>query len=99
MWFEHLNFDLNFDIETVDFEIYIGNALAQRQRMQAPKEMLMANFLQTMQQIGNDKRPMKIKMVRQVIVEDKIENKDKALNCDVTFSNNAMIAFEGDKEE
>lgn len=97
MWETFFNF--NFETYEVDFEVYIGNALAQKQRMQAPKEVLMANFVQTMKQISNDKRPMKIKMIRIVNVEDKFENKEKTLNNEVEFSNNAMIAFEGDKEK
>ena len=88
-----------FDIQEVDFEIYVGNALIQKQKLQAPKEMLMANFVQTVNQIGSDKRPMKIKMLRPETIWDSFENKEKVLNNEIEFSNNAMIAFEGNKEE
>ena len=83
----------------VDFEIYIGDKLAQKQSMQAPKEILMINFIQTANQIGNDRRPMKIKMIRQEIIFDNFENKQKTLNNEVSFSNNAMVAYENDKEK
>lgn len=88
-----------FDIQEVDFEIYVGNALIQKQKLQAPKEILMANFVQTVNQIGSDKRPMKIKMLRPETIWDSFENKEKVLNNEIEFSNNAMIAFEGNKEE
>ena len=89
---------IDIDFEEVNFEVYIGNTLAQRQKLQAPKEMLMINFVQTIKRIANDKRPMKIKMIRQVIIEDNFENKEKSLNNEIEFSNNAMVAFEKDKE-
>lgn len=89
----------NFDTYEVDFEVYVGNALAQRQKMQVPKEMLMINFIQTAQQLGKDSRPMKIKMVRPETIWDNFENKEKTLNCEVEFKNNAMMSFEASKEE
>lgn len=88
-----------FESYQVTFEIYIGNQLANKQTMQAPKEMLMVNFIQTAEQIGNDKRPMKLRMTRPNIVWDDIENKEKTIQHEISFSNNAMIAFEKDKEE
>ena len=91
-------FNIFGDAYEVDFEIYIGNQLAQKQRMQAPKEILMINFMQTAQQMGNDKRPMKIKMTRQEVIWDNFENKQKTLINEISFSNNAMVAFEKDKE-
>lgn len=60
--------------------------------------MLMINFIQTAQQIGSNVRPMKIKMTRPEIVWDSFENKQKTLTNEVSFSNNAMVAFEKDKE-
>ncbi len=70
--------------------------------MQAPKEILMANFIQIMNQIGEDKRPMRIKMSRPEIIWDRYENKQKVLENAVIFSNNAMITYEennkGEKE-
>lgn len=91
-------FNIFGDAHEVDFEIYVGNQLAKKQRMQAPKEILMINFMQTAQQLGNDKRPMKAKMTRPEIIWDSFENKEKTLTNEVSFSNNAMVAFEKDKE-
>lgn len=83
----------------VDFEIYIEDKLVQRQKMQAPKEMLIINFVQFMEQVGRDKRPMKIKMLVPQTIWDNFEKKDKVLNCEAEFKNNAMVAWEEDKEE
>lgn len=88
-----------FESYQVTFEIYIEDKLTNRQSMQAPKEMLTANFLQTVKQISNDKRPIKIKMFRPEIIWDKFENKQKTLNNEVEFSNNAMVAWAEDKKE
>lgn len=84
-----------FEPFEVTFEVYIEDKLTNKQTMQAPKEMLIANFLQTVQQIQNDKRPIKIKMIRPETIWDNFEQREKVLNNEVEFSNNAMIAWEG----
>lgn len=86
-----------FETYEVTFEIYIENKLVNKQTMEAPKEMLMANFIQTVNQIGKDKRPMKIRMLRPEIIWDNFENKQKILNNEVVFINNSMIAWEENK--
>ncbi len=82
----------------VIFEVYIEDKLTNRQQMQAPKEMLMANFLQTAKQIQNDKRPIKIKMIRQETIWDEFEQIQKVLNNEIELSNSAMTAWENSKE-
>ena len=88
-------FNFNFDSYDVIFEIYIGNALANKQRMQAPKQMLMMNFIQVVEELRNDSRPMKVKMIRQESIFDKFENKYKTLNNEIEFMNNAWVDKEG----
>lgn len=89
-----------FDIQEVIFEVYIEDKLTNRQQMQAPKEMLMANFLQTAKQIQNDKRPIKIKMIRPETIWDEFEQKQKVLNNEIELRNNAMVTWqENNKQE
>ena len=78
----------------VEKEVYIEDKLTNRQQMQAPKEILMANFMQTAKQIRSDNRPIKIKMIRQEIIWDNFENKQRVLNNEVSASNDAMVAWE-----
>ena len=92
-----------FETYEVTFEIYIEDKLANKQTMQAPKEMLMANFIQTVNKIAQDKRPMKIRMSSPETIWDNFENKQKVLENEVIFGNSAMIAWEeankkGEKE-
>lgn len=87
------------DIQEVVFEVYIEDRLTNRQQMQAPKEMLMANFLQTAKQIQNDQRPIKIKMIRPEVIWDNFEQKQKTLNNEIELSNNAMVAWEASNNE
>ena len=87
-----------FETYDVDLEIYIEDKLVQKQKIKAPKEMLMINFVQTAERISNDSRPMKIKMIRPEIVWDNFENKEKTINNEVEFSNNVMVAWEKDRE-
>lgn len=93
------NFNMFGETYEVDFEIYIEDKLSQRQKMKAPKEMLIINFVQTMEQIGRNGKPMKIKMIVPMTIYDNFEKKEKVLNNEVEFKNNAMIAWEESKQE
>lgn len=88
------SFFSDFETFKVDFEIYLEDKLVQRQSAEAPKEILIATFMQTMQQIAQDKRAMQFKMVKPVIIYDNFENKQKTLYHEILFKNNAMLAFE-----
>ena len=63
-----------FDIYEVTFEIYNQDKLTNKQIIQAPKEMLIINFLQTVKQISNDQRPLRVKMIRPEVIWDRFEN-------------------------
>lgn len=86
-----------FETYEVIFEVYIEDKLTNRQQMQAPKEMLIANFLQTAKQIQADRRPIKIKMIRPEEIWDKFEQRRRVLNNEIALSNNAMVAWEENK--
>lgn len=86
-----------FEPYEVTFEIYIEDKLSKKQTMQAPKEMLMINFIQTVNQISKDQRPIKIRMLRPEVIWDSFENKQKVLNNEIIFSNNAMLDWEENK--
>ena len=86
-----------FEPYDVTFEVYIEDKLTNRQQMQAPKEMLIANFLQTAKQIQSDRRPIKIKMIRPEEIWDKFEQRRRILNNEIVLSNNAMVAWEANK--
>ena len=88
-----------FNIYNVTFEIYIGDTLAKTQTMQAPQEILMANFMQLVNQIARDQRAMKIRMSRPEIIWDEFEKREKVLTNEVIFGNNAMIAWEENKQK
>lgn len=86
-----------FDLYKVTFEIYEKDKLVSKQIMQAPQEMLIINFIQTMNQIARDGRPLKVSMTRPEIIWDRFENKEKILENEVSFSNNTMVAWEENK--
>lgn len=87
-----------FEAHDVIFEVYIEDKLTNRQQMQAPKEMLIANFLQTAKQIQADRRPIKIKMIRPEEIWDKFEQRRRTLDYEIALSNNAMVAWEENKD-
>ena len=78
-------------------EVYIENKLTNRQQMQAPKEMLIANFVNTAKQMRLDKRPIKLKMIRPELIWDNFEKKQKILYNELELSNDAMIAWQENK--
>lgn len=88
-----------FEAYSVVFEVYIEDKLTNRQQMQAPKEMLIINFLNTAKQIQADQRPIKIKMIRQEEIWDNFEQKRRTVNYEIELSNNAMVAWQESKKE
>lgn len=81
-----------FDIYEVLFEIKFRDEGLQRQTMVAPKDMLILQFLNLAKQIRNDPRPIQIRMIRQEIIWDQFEQKQKILNYEIVLSNNAWTA-------
>ena len=80
------------ELETfeVTFEVYIEDKLISRQQMQAPKQMLIVNFIETAKKIKNDQRPIKFKMIRPEIIWDNFEQQQKIVNNEIELINNAM---------
>lgn len=62
--------------------------------MKAPKDMLIANFVETAKQIKEDQRPIKIKMIRPYTIWDEFEKQYKTLNNEVSLNNSAMDLWE-----
>lgn len=93
------SFGGGFDFPEVILEVYIEDKAVQRQQMQAPEQMLIMNFIQLAEQIKNDKRPMKIKMIRPEVIWDEFEQKQKILNNEIEISNNSMSIWEKNWEK
>ena len=82
------------DIYEVLFEIKVRDEEFQRQTMLAPKDVVILRFLQLAKQIQNDPRPIQIRMIRQEIIWDQIEQKQKVLNNEIVLSNNVWTSSE-----
>lgn len=91
--FIDINMDSMFEIYEVAFETYLEDKMVNKQTMQAPKQIIIANFVQLMNQIKNDKRPIKIRLTRQETILDDFK-REKVLEHEVAFSNNAMVSWE-----
>ena len=88
-----------FETYEVLFEIYVEDKLNNRQTMQAPKQIITANFLQTAQQIQKDKRPIRLKMIRQDVFWDEFEKKQKVLNNYIEYSNDAFNIWKENRRD
>lgn len=90
-------FEEMFESYEVTFEVYVGDTMTNQQVIQAPKEIIIANFIQTAKQIYGDKRPIKIKMIRPETIWDNFENVQKSINNTIELCNAAMVEWEKDK--
>jgi hypothetical protein len=95
----HINIGDMFETHEVIIEVYIEDKLTNRQQMQAPKEMLIMNFIQTAKQMRNDPRPIKLKMIRPEVIWDKFYQKQRIMNNEIELNNNAMVAWEANKND
>lgn len=89
-----INMDEVLEMYEVTFEVYIEDKLSNRQTMQAPKKIIIANFLQTAQQIQKEKTPIKFKMIVPYVFWDEFEQRQRVLNNSVEYSNDAMVIWE-----
>lgn len=89
------NINMNmFESYDVVFEVYVEDKSTNKQTMQAPKEILIMNFIQTMKQIGNDRRAIKLKMSRKETIWDNFDNKEKILDNEIEFMNNSYVSWQ-----
>ena len=87
-----------FEMHEVIFEVYIEDKLTNRQQMQAPKQILITNFIETAKQIKNDQRPIKLKMIKPYVIWDEFDKQQKILNNEISLNNNAMDAWEANNK-
>ena len=86
------------EMHEVIIEVYIEDKLTNRQQMKAPKDILIANFVQTAKQMRNDSRPIKMKMIRPELIWDNFEQRQRIMNNEIELSNNAMVAWQENKK-
>ena len=94
----HINIEDRFEMHEVIFEVYIEDKLTNRQQMQAPKQILITNFIETAKQIKNDQRPIKLKMIKPYVIWDEFDKQQKILNNEISLNNNAMDAWEANNK-
>lgn len=89
-----------FQMEMYDvvFEITQGENIS-RQAIQAPREILEANFLQVANDIAHINIPTKVKMARTVYIEDTYNKRWIPRENSVTFANNAYAELHKDEFE
>lgn len=74
----------------VIIETYIGNQCIQRQSLNAPEQVLKMQFIGLAQQIVQENRPMRVKMIVPEVIWDEIDKEQKVLNNYVEFRNKLM---------
>lgn len=84
-------FDFDFgEIYQVIIETYIGTKCIQRQSLNAPEQVLKMQFIGLMQQVAQENRPMRVKMIASDVIWDDIDKKQKVLENYVEFRNKLM---------
>lgn len=84
-------FNFGFD-ETyqVIIETYLGIQCIQRQSLNSPEQILKMQFIGLVQQIVQENRPMRVKMIVPEVIWDEIEKEQKVLKNYVEFRNRFM---------
>lgn len=84
-------FDFDFsETYQVIIETYLGTQCIQRQSLNAPEQFLKMQFIGLAQQIAQENRPMKCRMILPEVIWDEIEKKQKVLENYVEFRNRLM---------
>lgn len=71
-------------------EIYLGNQLIQSQQLQAPEMILKMQLMNLVQDLANDTRPMKMKVIKLVPCWNQYEQKMTTIDEWLEYQNNAM---------
>lgn len=87
---------INTSVYTVDFIIYTGNAITHRETRNGPEDLLKQTFLNTMKQIGQEKRPMTLRMEIPKIQYSQNLDKDIEVIDYVEFKNKYMVQAENE---
>lgn len=87
---------VNTSVYTVDFIIYTGNAITHRESRKGPEDLLKQIFLNTMRQIGQEKRPMTLRMEIPKIQYSQNLDKDVEVIDYVEFKNKYMVQAENE---
>lgn len=87
-----INFGFNdIDIDNYTISVQLGNQIIQKQTLQAPPGMAQQQFMQLVQQVARDNRPIQVKCTKIYYTE-----KDKPQEQYLSFSNNTFIKFENE---
>ena len=86
--FRHVNDQ--FEIYDCILEIAMNNQV-QKQRMQAPRIMLVQNFESLVEQASNSSTPVMVKMSRNVPIWSQFENRWIERENSIIFTNNAWV--------
>lgn len=87
-----------FEFYTVTFEMYIEDKLVNKQQMQAPDKILIMQFLNAAQELAEDSRPIKIRMITPTVIWDEFNKKERVLENGLEFMNRAMESYERNKK-
>lgn len=82
-----IDFNMMGETFEVIFTVYLGNKPIEKFSMAGPRPMLEAQFMSFVQQIANQKQPMRVVMERTETIWDPFEQKQKILPYTVEFQN------------
>lgn len=74
-----INFGQDLGVEEVVFELKLGNQVIEQKKIQAPRQMLEAIFMNYVQQMRNNSQPLYLCMSGKEIIWDDFEQKQKII--------------------
>jgi len=85
-------FRINMNPAKYTYEIYIDTQLVNKQTSVAPTMVHKAQYMELIQELSNDSRPMRFKIIAEdEVIWDEIEQKHKSISNYLEFKNNAYL--------
>lgn len=92
-------FHIDIDLIQMKYEIYEDGKLIHRQVMEAPVFVHKQQYVDLLNQMSRDPKPMSFRISMKDMIWDEIEQKQKCLENYIEFKNNAFLTKYGRDEE
>lgn len=84
-------FNINMEMCRMTYEIYIDQKMVTRQISDAPAMIHKSQYLDLINQLSEDNRPMRFKIIKYDVIWDEIEQKRKTLENYIEYRNMPYI--------
>jgi hypothetical protein len=80
-------FNINLEMCQMTYEIYVDQQLVTRQMSNAPVMVHKSQYIDLINQLSGDKRPMRFKIIKPDVIWDEFEQKRKTIDNYIEYRN------------